>query len=96
MFGRFLFWLVSHGNDELTDLWFVFVGIFTVFECLLGVYSAAETFEAWMTYFRITNKLFPIIVLMAAIRVIKNLFIMAIVIDSEDSAEDLLNALEES
>lgn len=95
-YTRATWWLFANGNDELTDLWFVLLGICAAFEALLSVFNTVESLEQWKICLEVTNVLVPIITFMGVIRIIKNLFIVAMVTEPTSEWEEFFEALEES
>lgn len=91
---RFMRWMVVNGNDELTDVWLIVLGIHHVLAALLKVFNTTDAFYLWMKCLKAADILFVIAFLMALFRVFKNLFI-AIIVEA-DTIDEYLNVLEES
>lgn len=91
---RFMHWLVVNGNDELTDVWLIVLGIHYVLAASLKVFNTTDAFYLWMNCLKAADILFVIAFLMALFRVFKNLFI-AIIVEA-DTIDEYLDVLEES
>lgn len=90
---RFILWIITNGNDEITDLIVATFGVYNILEILLDVLSTSDIFPAWLKCFEAADKIFVICFVAIVLRMIKNL---VIAINTEaDDVDEYLTILEE-